>query len=250
MNKPLLVILTVLAMSPAFAWAAPREIRVFVALCDNASQGIVPVPPRIGDGNRPDDNLYWGCTEGFRSWFKRSACWKLTKTEASVSRDILERLQFRHATADAVLTAEAYRGSSIRKCLTDFEAAVALGKYALVAYIGHNGLMDFDLPAAKPPKSNSTDVIVLCCKSRPYFADRLSRLQARPILTTEQLMYPGSFILHDAIEVWLRNGAPAEIRTAAAKAYAKNQGISVKAAAGIFSQLERGAVAPHSTFSK
>ena len=55
---------------------------------------------------------------------------------------------------------------------------------------------------------------------------------------TKSLMYPGSFLLHDALEVWLRNGSKKEIREAAAKAYAKNQKISVKGARTVFSELK------------
>ena len=51
-------------------------------------------------------------------------------------------------------------------------------------------------------------------------------------------MYPGSFLLHDAIEVWLKNGNKSQIREAAAMAYAKNQKISVKAARTVFAPLE------------
>lgn len=40
------------------------------------------------------------------------------------------------------------------------------------------------------------------------------------------------------IEARLRNGSRPEIRMAAARAYAANQSISVKAAAGVFSKLE------------
>lgn len=234
-----IVILLIAALVPLTGWAKPREIRVFVALCDNASQGIAPVPPKIGDGNRPDENLYWGCTEGLRTWFRRSTQWKLTKSESTVSAEILERLHFRHATADAVLVADAYRGSAIRNGLTEFETSVASGKYDLVAYIGHNGLMDFELPPADPPNRNATDVVVLCCKSRPYFEERIHRLRARPVLLTEQFMYPGAFLLHDVIEVWLNHGSLAEIRNAAGRAYARNQNISVKAATGVFSPLDR-----------
>ena len=37
--------------------AEEKKIRVFVALCDNATQGIVKVNSNIGDGNKPDSNL-------------------------------------------------------------------------------------------------------------------------------------------------------------------------------------------------
>ena len=61
---------------------------------------------------------------------------------------------------------------------------------------------------------------------------------APPVLTTEQLMYPGAFLLRDALDVWLRGGSRPEMRMAAARAYAANQKISVNAAAGVFSKLE------------
>ena len=51
-------------------------------------------------------------------------------------------------------------------------------------------------------------------------------------------MYPGSFLVRDTLAVWLRRGPLDEIRMAAAKSYAANQGISVKAAAGVFSKLK------------
>ena len=44
-----------------------KTIHVLVALCDNKYQGIVPVPPKIGNGQDPDNNLYWGCAFGVRS---------------------------------------------------------------------------------------------------------------------------------------------------------------------------------------
>ena len=47
-------------------------------------------------------------------------------------------------------------------------------------------------------------------------------------------MYPGAFVLHDALEAWLSEKKAADIRDAAARAYAKNQRISVKAALGVF----------------
>jgi hypothetical protein len=49
--------------------AETKIIHVFVALCDNDSQGIVPVPKKIGNGNDPDNNLYWGCGYGVRTFF-------------------------------------------------------------------------------------------------------------------------------------------------------------------------------------
>jgi hypothetical protein len=61
--KTLLTLLFVAVVS--LAQAAPKQIRVFVALCDNKTQGIVPVGEKIGNGDDPDSNLYWGCSDGF-----------------------------------------------------------------------------------------------------------------------------------------------------------------------------------------
>jgi len=221
------------------AFAAPKRIHVFVALADNASQGIAPVPAKIGNGDDADANLYWGDSEGFRSIFGRSKSWKLEKTELNPKPEILDRRSYRHADKDCILIAEAWRGKNIHQCLEAYFANLQDRRSDLTAFIGHNGLMDSPigvpiLGSATP----STDAIILCCVSGSFFKPHLEALKVRPVLTTEQLMYPGAFLLRDALEVWLRNGSRPEIRMAAAKAYAANQSISVKAAAGVFTKLE------------
>ncbi len=220
-----------------FAQAAPKQVRVFVALCDNKTQGIVPVGEKIGNGDDPGSNLYWGCSDGFGSFFRHSSRWKVIASDEDVSEAILRRLTVRHAGGDIDLVADAYRGSQIRRCLQDFEEAASLNKFDLVAFIGHNGLMDFTLEAPFKVEGNTTEVVVLCCLSERYFGERLRALGCRPILMTQQLMYPGSFLLHAAIEKWRSGGSRTEVREAAAAAYAKNQGISARAAAGVFAPL-------------
>lgn len=232
---------------------AVEVIHVFVALADNASQGLVPVPAKIGNGDDPANNLYWGCDEGVRSWFKRSSKWKKVPSPKASRPEILERVVFKHKEKDAWLVADAWRGSQMKLCLEAFVAAtagkggevVALegaelrvgGDATLLAFIGHNGLMDFKLewpapPAAVPAKPRP--VVVLCCLSQSYFGDPLRRVGARPLLTTTQLMYPGAFVLHDAAEAWLEGKSATEVRAAAGRAYAKNQRLSVKAGTGVF----------------
>lgn len=171
--------------------------------------------------------------------FTRSKTWKLEKAEANPVPAILDRRTYRHASKDCVLIAEAWRGKNIHACLEAFFASLREGKADLTAFIGHNGLMDAPVVVtAGDPATRSTDAIILCCVSGRYFESPLKTLQARPVLTTDQLMYPGAFLLRDALEVWLNNGTRPEIRMAAARAYAGNQKISVKAAAGVFSKLE------------
>lgn len=234
--KKLAIVVWFLCLS--FSLAEMKKVKVFIALCDNETQGIVPVGAKIGDGNVPDANLYWGCSDGFGRFFVKSKNWKTESLETDVDDVILKRLTMSHVKGDVHIIAEAYRGSQIKKCLAAFEVAAANNTYDLVAFIGHNGLMDFTLQAPEAEEGNNTAVIVLCCLSDKYFTQRLSNLGCQPILMTKQFMYPGSFILEAAIEKWRNGNNLADIRNAAGKAYAKNQKISLKAATGVFSDLE------------
>lgn len=74
---------------------AAKTIHVFVALCDNKYQGIVPVPQAIGNGQDPDNNLYWGCGYGVRTYFKNSKSWTLLK-RYYIDSIKLERLVFKN----------------------------------------------------------------------------------------------------------------------------------------------------------
>ncbi len=222
-----------------------RTIHVFVALCDNATQGIIPVNAQIGNGNDPGNNLYWGCSDGLRSYFKASSKWKLIETKLNPSKAILERLVFQHKKhAKVRLIAEAYRGSEMKLCLSDyFNAAVGKENPArLVAFIGHNGLMEHDREIVMPLREKSApirDVIALSCVSNSWFSGRFASAKLRAVLMTEQLMYPGAFVLHDAIEGWLLGESRTKIRERAGRAYARNQKIPVKSALGVFSTLEK-----------
>ncbi|HSJ04561.1 MAG TPA: hypothetical protein VK956_18975 [Verrucomicrobium sp.] len=251
-----------IAVSPAAQAADPQVVHVFVALCDNASQGIVPVPAKIGDGDKPEDNLYWGCTDGLKSYFRASNLWVRQPAVSSPRPQVLERVVFKHKTRNIYLVADAWQGREIQACLQSFVSAAGGGfkepplklqvagatragegestkeielplaaEARWLAYIGHNGLMEFEVQWPQPPAASATkDAFVLCCIGQRYF----SKLAAPLTLTTRQLMYPGAFILHDALEATFDGKPASEIKAAAARAYAKNQGISVKAASGVF----------------
>ncbi len=226
------------------AGAVPPEVHVFVALADNASQGIVPVPQKIGDGNNPADNLYWGCADALPAVFGKSKDWKLVTTAKNVSADILDRRIFDESSGKLRLVADAYRGSAIQQATKDFFQALRssrpVSEFPMAVYIGHDGLMDFQLPAsATAGKGPGRGAIVLCCKSQDYFSPHLQAVRAKPILLTTQLMYPGAFILRSTLEGWIKNESVAALRERAAESYAANQKISIKAARGIFSSLDR-----------
>jgi hypothetical protein len=236
--KAWLTVLCACVFSFESTQAETKRIHVFVALADNEHQGISKVPPKIGNGDDAANNLYWGTTDGFKSVFGRSKAWKLEKTEENPTPQILERRSYRHTSKDCVLVAEAWRGKNIHPCLAAFFANLRNRQSDLSAFIGHNGLMDGPLTVSPLDTASSTDAIVLCCRSAGWFKSYLEALKARPVLTTEQFMYPGSFLLRDALDVWLRGGPRSDIRMAAARAYAANQNISVKAAEGVFTKQE------------
>ncbi len=94
------IILFMVLLAPLSA--AERSIRVFIALCDNKTQGIIPVGAKIGDGDVPDENLYWGCDDGFGSVFKHNKEWTVLKAESDVSPIILRRITLKHRDKDAI----------------------------------------------------------------------------------------------------------------------------------------------------
>ncbi|MGJ8655317.1 MAG: hypothetical protein ACSHX6_02615 [Akkermansiaceae bacterium] len=258
----LITLLTCLCLFTSCNIVSAKEklIHVFVALCDNATQGIVPVGKAIGDGDKPDANLYWGCSDGIQRYFTKSPLWKKLETHKPQSTDptspILQRIIFQHKNTHSLLIADAYQGKHIKQCITNYLNAstgsyhpvveikslnrqLQLGSNSdLTAYIGHNGLMEFQVETTPAKTLPTIDTITLCCISDRYFTKFLNKTKTTSILQTKSLMYPGSFILHDALEGWFKAETKAQIRMRAAKAYAKNQKISTKGALTIFKNLD------------
>ena len=108
-----------------FSQTAKRTIHVFVALCDNEHQGIVPVPQHLGNGNDPENNLYWGAMYGVKTYFKKSKDWKLVQSINNPKDEILERLIFRQINYNVYIVADAYRGKEIKKAVIEFFDASA-----------------------------------------------------------------------------------------------------------------------------
>ena len=74
-------------------------------------------------GQDPENNLYWGCAYGIKTYFKRSKEWKFIKSE-KLNSIVLERVVFKHITEkDTYLVADAYDGRYIKECTKDFLSA-------------------------------------------------------------------------------------------------------------------------------
>lgn len=230
-----------------------RTVHVFVALADNQHQGIVPVAAVLGNGEDAQRNLYWGSSYGVKTFFSRSPDWERILCTLKPKDQILERCVFKFRTADVFLIADAYRGIEIKQAILDFfysaagggadliavtlpssGKAVSLpahGGANLVAYIGHDGLMDFKLPQyPKQRKGEHREAIVLACISKQFFRDGLRASGADPLLWTTGLMAPEAYTLKSALDGWIVGEDHELIRDRAAGAYDKYQKCGVKAA--------------------
>jgi hypothetical protein len=247
----MLVLLLLFITSTAPAQETIRTIHVIVALCDNDSQGIVPVPKSLGNGDDPNNNLYWGALYGTKSFIKKSRDWKLLETKKKVNERIPERIIFRHTKANVYLVADAYRGARIKSAVEYFlnaavgnnakiieydDVKIPIGGSAnMVVYIGHNGLMDFDVdPIKKTRDGRANDAIVLSCKSKPYFAPFLSKNGNRSVLLTTGFMAPEAYTLEAALAGWIAGENGGQIKERAARAYRKYQKCGIKGARRLF----------------
>jgi len=226
-------------------------IHVFVALADNVNQGIVPVSASLGNGDNTKTNLYWGAAFGIRTFFSKSKDWQLISVTPNPSATILERCIFKHRHSSSLLVADAYRGKEIAQTTWDFlEAAAGKpgeklkagdvefhtgGSADLVAYIGHNGLMDFKLQS-QPKRRDDRErrAIILACASKSFFTSALQQSGATPLLWTTNLMAPEAYVLSAAIDGWMKKETDEQIRLRAADAYNKYQNCGVKAARNLF----------------
>ena len=226
-------------------------IHVFVALADNLNQGIVPVSASLGNGDNAATNLYWGAAFGVKTFFSKNKDWQLISVTPNPRASILERCIFKHRRVSLLLVADAYRGKEISQTTWDFLEAAAgkpgeqlkvgdlqfhtAGSADLVAYIGHNGLMDFKLHS--PPKrrdDRERRAIILACASKQYFSPALQHTGATPLLWTTNLMAPEAYVLSAAIDGWMKKENDEQIRLRAADAYHKYQNCGVKAARALF----------------
>lgn len=228
-----------------------KTIHVFVALCDNVNQGIVPVPKALGNGQDPYGNLYWGAAYGVKNYFnKKSDNWTLIKIIKNPKSNILERVVFKNEDQDTYLVADAYDGAEIKQTIIDFLHATSGhfkdslmidgielsigGNSNLVAFIGHNGLMDFNINKKFTiDKSKNIDAIILACYSKHYFSPYMKAFKANPLVWSNGLMSPEAYTLEWAIDGWLRNETDLQIVNRARKAYNHYQKCGIKGASNL-----------------
>jgi hypothetical protein len=233
----------------------PRVAHVFVALADNVNQGIVPVPAKIGNGQDPANNLYWGAAFGVKSYFRTSPGWQLVQCGAGPKPSVMERCIFKNGQSDFYVVADAYDGSQIRQTVTDFLSAAARleketvsvktksgdvrleigGASEVIAYVGHDAFMDFNIPKISAKlDEHRPKAIILACASKPYFGPYLKVTGSDPILWTTGLMAPEAYSLRAALEGVIAGESGEQIRQRAAVAYDKFQKCGLRGAQKLF----------------
>jgi hypothetical protein len=244
MRLPLIIFFTLISLQ---AYNQTRFIHVLVALCDNDNQGIVPVPKKIGNGQDPANNLYWGCGFGVKTFIKKQTDWKFIKQIDHPTKQIYERLIFKHKDSLIYLVADAYDGAKIKQTVTDFlnyssglnkitmdlnSVKISAGGNAdLICYVGHDGLMDFSLdnyPSQSDKKKR--EVVILACASKNYFSSHIRKTGAYPLLWTTNLMCPEAYTLDTVIDSWIINDTQDITREKAAQTYNKYQKCGIKGA--------------------
>lgn len=190
---------------------AQDTVKVFVALWDS--------PPKT--------DLYWGMKYGMNTYFSQDEDWEKVQT-SKPGNSIQEQLLFYNKELDLYVEAYAYESSQIKKTITEFiEYAYQADDDELVIYVGHDGLMDFNIDVV--PQENSCDAMVFSCVSQSYFEPYLDM-----ILSTYTFMAPEAYGVMAAIESWAKNESEEKIRQKTAVAYAKYQKIAVQSAEHTF----------------
>ena len=241
--------------TPSVAESSPRVVHVFVALADNQHQGIIPVPPALGNGRDPQHNLYWGAAYGVKTYFKASEDWGLAWSGRGAQDAILKRCVFKSSKNDVYLVADAYEGSQIKLAVTDFLSAAAgiakqrlslkmrsgevsiaiAGDADLVVYVGHDAFMDFQVPPiAGAGDDKLRQTIVLACASKSFFGPYIRQTGAEPLLWTTGLMAPEAYTLKAALDGWMAHEDDQAIRRRAAQAYDRCQKCGGRAALRLF----------------
>jgi hypothetical protein len=244
-------LLVLLLSSPAFAAGSDVQARMekdasagrpllahlIVCLADNRHQGIVPVKPRLGNGQDPKNNLYWGAMYGVKTHLLKAG-WKRVADKTPLEQGMLDRIVLRQKInkVDARIIAEAWDGREIIKATVRFLDLAARGEAHVVVYVGHDGLMDFELEEKPKAVKDAppTSTAIFACASREYFQEILKGIGVHALVLTTGLMCPEAYTLDAMVKAWFSGADTRATREAVARAYRKYQKCSLDAARKLF----------------
>jgi hypothetical protein len=259
----------------------PLVAQVHVPLCDNTI--IACGNAKLGNGDNPETNLYWATTPGFGKWFARKdGGWKrvLKQTEAdSGDKDLLAVHVYRKTVSASAawkkqgapakfeidIVVYGWRGTAIDRALdayaldsagsgtrtltlADGTTLAAGGAAQLVAWVGHNRLMDLDAYTWPAPAAKPMGTIAIACHTASYMEAEVSAPTRVPLLMTRDFLFANAAPLEATVLAFAGGESYAKLRSAAAAAYAKVQKKEVRKVAGAFTNPSdrrwRGAPSP------
>jgi hypothetical protein len=235
----------------------PLVVQVHVPLCEGTI--IACGNAKLGDGDNPRTNLYWATTEGFLGWFGRKGSgWKpalVATGDAIGEADVLDLRVWRRTVAtparwraagapkrvEVYVVAQAWRGTAIDRALAryaedlygartqtitlaDGTTLAAGGDAHVVAYVGHNRLMDLDdvrlarHRRARRPAQPRRDRDRL--PHRAVYAGVVPGPHQVPLVLTRDFMLASAAALEGAVVAFAKGGDYAAIRRGAAAGYA------------------------------
>jgi hypothetical protein len=245
----------------------PLVAEVHVPLCDNTI--IACGNAKLGDGDNPDTNLYWATTPGFGAWFtRRGGGWSHvlhrrgpdTGDPDVVAIDVFRRRvaapaswQNRGApkTFEIDIVVHGWRGKAIDHALAAYAADVsggaarrlvlddattldAGGASQLVAWVGHNRLMDLEAYEWPKPGAAVIGTIAIACETAAYMEGPVSSSTRVPLLMTRDLLFANAAPLEATVLAFAAGGGYARMRADASVAYAAIRNQPVTKIAGAF----------------
>lgn len=245
----------------------PLVVEVHVPLCEQTI--IACGNAKLGDGDNPATNLYWSTTPGFGSWFaRRTSGWKrvlLQQAGDTGDPDILAVHVYRRSVAtppvwkkrgapaklEIDLVVRAWRGTAIDRALAAYAADLsggaartltladkttlaAGGAAQIVAWVGHNRLMDVEPYAWPAPGTSTKGAIAIACHTAAYMEQAVPSPTRVPLLMTRDFLFANAAPLEATVLAFAAGGGYSTIRVAAATAYAGVRKRTVKQVGGAF----------------
>jgi hypothetical protein len=197
------------------------NVHVLVPLCDNENQGIVPTSASLGNGLSLKSNLYWATSKGMKRYFKEHKDWNLISSQLDPNEYVLERVLFERTMSNGTtvrMVIDAYRGDRMKKCLEHYFSSLSghlkhqntvenrevslYGNADLIAFNGHNGLMDTNVDIVKNSDGIQRDAVAIACVSHSWFLPHLEASQGYPLVMTRSLLYPGAPVMEELVSRW------------------------------------------------
>ncbi len=243
----------------------PLVTEVHVPLCDNTI--IRCGNAKLGDGDSLDGNLLWTTTPGFGMWFtRRGSGWtRVARRRDTGDTDVLAIDVYRRtvrtpqawrkrgapATFELDLVIRAWRGKAIDTALAQYAKDVsggpsrdivlddkttlqAGGAAQLVAWVGHNRLMDLDSYQWPKPGTQVTGTIAIACHTAAYMEAEVAGATRVPLLMTRDLLFANAAPLEATVMAFATGQGYAAIRMDASTAYAAIRERPVEKIVGAF----------------